>query len=51
MSEFSVFFVMADGLQGCFSCCSLLILMCKRQNIAEDEAYRYWLMGISIINP
>ena len=33
-----------DGLQRCFSCCSLLILLCNRQNIAEYKAY--WLMGV-----
>jgi len=37
-----------DGLQRCFSCCSLLILLCNEQNIAEYEAY--WLMGVPIIN-
>ena len=38
-----------DVLQRCFSCCSLLILLCIRQNIAEYEAY--WLMGVPIIDP
>jgi len=28
-----------DGLQRCFSCCSLLILLYNGQNIAEYEAY------------
>ena len=28
--------------------CTLLLLLCNRQNIAEYEAY--WLMGVSIIN-
>ena len=31
------------------SCCSLIILLCNGQNIAEYEAY--WLMGVPIINP
>ena len=35
-------------LQRCFSCCSLLILLCNRQNIAVYEVY--WLMDFSIIN-
>jgi len=50
MSVFSVFSVMAGfpGLQRYFSCCSLLILLCSGQNIAEYKAYR--LMGIPIIN-
>ena len=35
----SIFSVMLDGLQRCFSCCSLPILLCNRQNIAKYEAY------------
>jgi len=46
-SIFSIFSVM-DGLQRCFSCCSLPILLCNGLNIAEYEAY--WLMGFPIIN-
>jgi len=38
-----------DGLQRCFSCCSLLILLYNEQNIAEYEAY--WLISVPIINP
>jgi len=38
-----------DGLQRCFSCCSLLILLCNGQKIVEYEAS--WFMGVSIINP
>ena len=38
-----------DGLQRCFSCCSLFILLCNGQNIAEYETY--WLLGVPIINP
>ena len=45
---FSVFSVWLDGLQRCFSCCSLLILLYNGQNIAEYKAY--WLMGFPIIN-
>ena len=41
--------IFLDGLQRCFSCCSLLILLCSKQNITEYEAY--WLMGVPIINP
>jgi len=48
MSIFSIFSVMLDGLQRCFSCCSLPILLCNGQNIAEYESY--WLMGFPIIN-
>ena len=29
-------------------CCSLLIMLCNRQNIAEYEVY--WLIGFPIIN-
>ena len=35
-------------LQRCFSYCSLPILLCNGQTIAEYEAY--WLMGLPIIN-
>jgi len=38
-----------DGLQRCFSWCSLFILLCSGQNITEYKAS--WLMGVSIINP
>jgi len=37
-----------DGLQRCFLYCSLPILLCNRQNIAEYKTY--WLMGFPIIN-
>ena len=37
-----------DGLERCLSCCSMLILLCNGQNIAEYEVY--WLMGVPIIN-
>ena len=47
-SIFYVFSVWLYGLQGCFSCFSLRILLCNRQNIAEYEVY--WLMGFPIIN-
>ena len=47
-SILSVFPKWLDGLQRCFSCCSLPILLCNGQNIAECEAY--WLMGFPIIN-
>ena len=37
-----------DGLQKCFSCCSLFILLCNGQNIAEYEAY--WIISVPINN-
>jgi len=48
MSIFSVFSVMAGWIAEILLCCSLLILLCNGQNIAEYEAY--WLMGFPIIN-
>jgi len=33
-----------DGLQRCFSCCSLLIMLCNGQSIAEYKAC--WLMQL-----
>ena len=38
-----------DGLQRYFSCCSLFILLCNGQNIAEYKVY--WLISVPIINP
>jgi len=41
---FSPYFMQwLDGLQRFFSCCSLPILLCNGQKIAEHETY--WLMG------
>ena len=43
-----------DGLQRCFSCWSLLILLCNGQNIAEYEAYWQWehdIMQLSTSQP
>jgi len=52
MGEFSMFSVIRswiECMQRCFSCRSLLILLCNIENIAEYEAY--WFMGTLIINP
>jgi len=39
--SFHVFSVIwLDGLQGYFSCCSLLILLCNKHNKAEYEAHQ-----------
>ena len=48
-SLFSIFSVKARWIaQKCFSCFSLLTLLCNGQYITEYEAY--WLMDVPIIN-
>ena len=45
----SIFSVMAAWIAEVYvSCCSMLILLCNRQNIAAYEGY--WFMGFPIIN-
>ena len=40
-SEFSLFSVMAGWIVRCFSCCSLLLLLCNRQNLAAVGSVAY----------
>jgi len=40
-SEFSIFSVMAGWIVRCFSCCSLLLLLCNRQNLAAVGSVAY----------
>ena len=47
VARVAIFSVMAGWIA--VLCCSLLILLCNGQKIAEYEAY--WLMGVSKINP
>ena len=50
MSIYSSYFPLwLNGLQRCFSCCCLLILLCNGQNIAKYKAY--WLINVPIIYP
>ena len=38
-----------NGLQRCFSCCSMLLPLCNRQNIQVAAYKTYWLMDFLII--